>query len=109
MIGAGTGTRRTVLVGRQLAVAVFVQLQQGERSIGDFNSGEDAVAIGIQRGHDGRDGRMKVPPVRAGRRTIRGAIGRAVRSPGLWRGAVLLSITLRPWRRWPMGPEFVRS
>ena len=112
MIGAGARTRRTKLIRRQLAVAVFVQLQQGLGGVGDFVGREDAVAIRIQRGHDGRDGMMKVPAISARRRTIRRTAGRttrrAVGSTTLRRGAIMLSIAIRPWRRGPMGPEFVR-
>jgi hypothetical protein len=48
------GTRRAVLIGRELTVAVFVELLQSRRSVGDFGGGDDSVTVGIQYSHQRR-------------------------------------------------------
>ncbi len=42
---------RTQLVGREFAVAILVQLQQGLRSLGDFIGGELSISIEIEGLH----------------------------------------------------------
>lgn len=48
---------RTVFVGRQLSIAIFVQLLESLSSIGQLSCVDNAVAIGIESGHE-RGGRV---------------------------------------------------
>src|SRR5271169_5908499 len=56
---------RHEFVGRELAVAIFVQCLQGGRGVGNFIGINHAVVVGVEGGDDRRD-RWMVGPTRAG-------------------------------------------
>jgi hypothetical protein len=60
-LAATIGTLRTQFIRRDLAVAIFVELLQRLRSVGDLLGRNDAVMIRIERGHQRRDRAMFAP------------------------------------------------
>jgi hypothetical protein len=52
---------RTQFIWRDLAIAVLVELLQRLGSILDFRRGNDSIAIGIERGDQGRHGAAFAP------------------------------------------------
>ncbi len=48
------GKRGTEFIGREFAIAVFVELLQGLSRLGNFGGVDDTIVIGIQHGDDRR-------------------------------------------------------
>src|SRR5205814_10727195 len=82
---ARTAAHRTELIRRELAIAVFVQLLQSRRRIGDFLSGNDAIVIRVQSFFERTDGRPEPGTTRrSGAR--RRAVGSLTDAPKVERG-----------------------
>ena len=81
---AGAATLRTIFLGRELAIAVFIKLLQGGGGVGDFIGVDSPIPIRIEGDHDGSH-----------RRALPSAAG----SAGSTRAAFAAGRPFRAWGR----------
>src|SRR6185312_14021363 len=74
-IRARTRPGRVVFIKGKLAVAVFVELLQSSRRVGNFISGNDAVAVRVQHDFNRRPWGTRSCQARAGSPGWRGKVG----------------------------------